>query len=661
MTPNSGVRRLLATAGALSIALLPHLIHLPAWVTAAFVATVAWRIAAEQRAWAMPSRPWRLVGAFAAVLGVLLQFHTLNGLDAGTALLTLMAALKLAETRAPRDHAVLVFVGYLLCLATLLYGESPPRLAFVLLAVWLLTAALARVHRPVGADAPVRPFRLAARVLVLGLPLAVILFLFVPRLEGRFWAIPARGGAVTGIGDDMAPGDVANLALSDEPVLRAWFDGPPPPLASRYWRVQVFENFDGRAWHRATTRADGAPPPIAPAGTSYRYRIALEPTHRPWLAGLDTVSDWPASSVERLRSGALVRIGAGQAPSPVEARLEYELRSSPRAQVMPDLLPDDLRRRDLELPAAAAPRARALAARLRDGRDERAFAAAVLARFHDEPYEYTLQPPPLGADPTDEFLFTTRQGFCEHYAAAFAVLMRAGGVPARVVVGYQGGEWNDVGDYLLVAQASAHAWNEIWIAGEGWVRVDPTSAVAPERVHRDGRGLAFAGGGVGRALASAAWVVRARQAWDAARTAWSSGVVGFDAAAQDRLLERIGLGGAGIRGLAIALTAGFVLAALGLGAWLALELRPRREDPLVRAWREFCAALAARGLPAGVAEGPLDYVRRVARAQPALGPAVTAFGEAYVQARYLPGAVRADVARVVVLSRAVRARIRAAR
>jgi hypothetical protein len=328
---------------------------------------------------------------------------------------------------------------------------------------------------------------------------------------------------------------------------------------------------------------------------------------------------------------------------------------------MPAVLPDDLRQRDLDLPAGFAPRARALARSLREGRDERALVAAVLARFHDEPFEYTLEPPLLGADPTDEFLFTTRQGFCEHYAAAFAVLMRAAGVPARVVVGYQGGEWNGIGDYLLVAQSSAHAWNEVWIQGEGWLRVDPTSAVAPERVHEDSRRLAFTGGGVGRALASAAWVVRTRQLWDAARTAWYSGVVNFDATAQERLLERIGLGGAGLRGLAIALTAGFLLAALGLGAWLALELRPPREDPLVTAWREFCATLAAHGLPRSAAEGPLDYARRIARARPALAPAVTAFGEAYVQARYLPGAVRADVERVVALSRAVRARIRAAR
>jgi transglutaminase-like putative cysteine protease len=658
VTANPGLERLFVTAGALSVALLPHVGHLPAWATTAFFTTVLWRLAAEHRAWAMPARAWRFAGALLAAVAVLARYHTLNGLDAGTAFLALMGALKLVETRAPRDHAVLVFVGYLLCLATLLYGETPGRLAFVLVAVWLLTAALARVHRPLGADAPVRPFRLSVRLLALGLPLAVMLFLFVPRLEGRFWAVPAHAGAVTGIGDDLSPGDVSSLAQSDEPAFRVWFDGRPPLVADRYWRVQVFEAFDGRAWHRVTTAADFGPPQVEATGPSLRYRIALEPTHRPWLAGLDTVVEWPRSLALRTRSGALVRAARGpRGPAPVDGQINYELVSAPAARVMPEALPADLRRRNLDLPAGRAPQARALAARLREGRhDDRDVIAAVLDRFHDEPYEYTLDPPALGADPTDEFLFTTRQGFCEHYAAAFAVLMRAAGIPARVVVGYQGGDWNTWGGYLLVSQASAHAWNEVWLGGDGWVRVDPTAAIAPDRVRQDARALAL--GGRRGALGQFAWVVRAREMWDAARTAWYSGVVNFDAGSQMRLLERLGLGEAGLRGLAIALTVGFILAALALGAWLAWELRPPRADPLVRVWQEVGEALRAAGHARRPAEGPLDYARRVALAAPGLAHAVDPFAEAYVRARYLPGQAPADIARVVELGRALRARIR---
>jgi transglutaminase-like putative cysteine protease len=654
-----GLTRLVVTCGALALALAPHVAHLPVWISAAFAGTVLWRLLAEQRGWALPPRALRTGAALGATLAVFAGYRTLNGLDAGTALLSVMACLKLLETRAPRDHAVLVFVGYLLCLATLLYGETPSRLAFVLLAVWLLTAALARVHRPVGADAPVRPFALAARMLALGLPLAAILFLFVPRLEGRFWAVPARAGAVTGIGDDMSPGDVASLAQSDEPALRVWFSGVPPPPEQRYWRVQVFEAFDGRAWHHAATRADATPPRVEPDGPAYRYRVVLEPTHRPWLAGLDTVVDFPEGLAQRVRSGVLLRGSRAQAPATVDARLEYELRSAPRASVMRAALPDDLRRRDLDLPAGAAPRARALATRLyAEAGSARAYVTAVLARFHDEPYEYTLDPPPLAGDTTDEFLFATRLGFCEHYAASFTVLMRAAGIPARVVVGYQGGEWNGWGDYLLVAQSSAHAWAEVWLDGEGWVRVDPTAAVAPERVHADARGLATGADRLSRAVGNVAWLARARQLVDAARTAWYSGVVNFDASSQQRLLERLGLGDEGLRGLAIALTVGFVLAALALAAWLAWELRPPRAEPLARAWREVCMALAGRGLVRAPAEGPLDYARRVAAARPDLARDRGAFADAYVAARYLPGPAPGSAAALGRLGRDLRARLR---
>ena len=269
-------RRLLATCGALSVAMLPHVPQLPPWISATFALAVAWRLVAEQRGYALPSRALRMAAALAAIVAVLSSYHTLNGLQAGTALLCLTAALKLGETHAPRDHAVLVFVGYLLCLATLLYEESLARLAFVLVAAWLLTATLARVHRPVEATSPGQPLRLAGRLFGLGLPLAAILFVFVPRLEGHFWALPARSGAaLAGVGDDMTPGDIASLALSDEPAFRAWFEGGPPPAPQRYWRVQTLEAFDGRGWHRgAGAPAEAAVAPAA-GGTDATHSIRL--------------------------------------------------------------------------------------------------------------------------------------------------------------------------------------------------------------------------------------------------------------------------------------------------------------------------------------------------------------------------------------------------
>jgi transglutaminase-like putative cysteine protease len=663
-TRSPGLRRLFVTCGALALALAPHVTHLPVWISAGFVGSVLWRLLAEQRGWALPRRSLRAGAALGATLAVFAGYRTLNGLEAGTALLSVMACLKLLETRAPRDHAVLVFVGYLLCLATLLVEQSFVRLGYVLAAVWLLTAALARVHRPVEANTEVRPFRLAARLLALGLPLAVVLFLFVPRIEGRFWALPTSAPRhVTGIDDEMSPGDVAQLGLSDDPAFRAWFEGAPPPAERRYWRVLVLEEFDGRRWRRRTTAADFAAPEIVAGSALYDYRIVLEPTSREWLAGLDTIVGWPSGETSRGRATNLVRVDPRIAERvPVTAPFSYSLRSALDAAVMPSALPRDLSRRDLQLPEGRSPRARALALELRAGsRDERDYIERVLERFRREAFEYTLEPPPLGAEPVDEFLFATRQGFCEHYASAFAVLMRAAGIPARVVVGYQGGEFNTYGRYLLVRQSSAHAWDEVWLAGAGWVRVDPTAAVAPDRVRRGSLPRMLTEGVGERLFGDLPWLTRARALWDAGRTAWYEAVVNFDPSRQQRLLERIGLGERSWQGLAIALAAGFGLTALALGAWLAWELRPRNRDPLVTGWNTVCNRLARAGVPRAPAEGPLDYARRVAVAMPALAAAMAELADSYVAARYLPGAGPAATRYFLALASNLRRRLRSVR
>jgi transglutaminase-like putative cysteine protease len=658
-----GFARLLATTGALSLAVLPHLEHLQHWVAAFFGTAVALRLAAEHRGWALPPRWLRLLTALLATAGVVAGYRTLNGLDAGTALLTVMAALKLAETRAPRDHAVLVFIGYFLCFAALLYEQSFGRLAYVLAASWALTAALARVHRPSEANTAVRPFRLAARVLVLGLPLAAVLFVFVPRIEGRFWAIPTgETKGISGIDEEMSPGDLSSLGLSDEPAFRAWFDGAVPPAEQHYWRMLVLEDFDGRTWRRVRMPEPGGPG-LVPAGPALDYRVALEPTRRAWLPSLDYLYDWPREVASRTRGLQLVHVDPRILElRPVTQRLEYALRSYPRAALSPAVLPRTVAQRNLALPRDRHPRTRELAARLRAAATSDAdYVATVLRRFATEDYAYTLEPPALGTDPVDEFLFDTRQGFCEHYASSFAVLMRAAGVPTRVVTGYQGGEFNAYGNYLLVRQSSAHAWNEVWLEGRGWTRVDPTAAVAPERIRRGLLDGATVRGDVPGALYDdVPWLADARALWDATRTAWSRSVVGFTGDTQRRLLDRIGLP-EDWQGLAIALALGFGAAALALAGWLAWEFRPRRRDPVDLAWERVCARLAAYGHARAPHEGPVDYVGRVARALPAHAPALRDLVDAYVGARYLPGPGAAERERFVTLARAFTRAARAAR
>jgi transglutaminase-like putative cysteine protease len=659
-----GFQRLLATSAALALAVVPHVVHLRTWITAFFFGAVALRLAAEHRGWALPPRWLRTVVALLATVGVLVGYRTLNGLEAGTALLVVMAALKLSETRAPRDHAVLVFIGYFLCLATLLFQQSFDRLAYVVAASWALTAALARVHRPIEANTPVRPFRLGARVLLLGLPLAVILFVFVPRLEGRFWAIPtSQNEGRSGIDDEMSPGDLAKLGLSDDPAFRAWFGGAVPSGQDRYWRVLVLEDFDGRTWRAVRLPEPRTPAPV-PAGARFDYRITLEPTGHPWVPALDYVVPPDDGTLRIVRAQQLVRFFPRRfEPHPVDQPFEYSLVSYAGTALAADGLPLTVRRRDLALPDGRHPKTRALAAELRAASsDDADYVQRVLRRFTVEPFAYTLEPAPLGADAVDDFLFRTREGFCEHYASSFAVLMRAAGIPARVVTGYQGGEANRYGGYLLVRQSSAHAWNEVWLEGRGWTRVDPTAAVSPERVRRGGLDRELVGGDVPGALfASVPWLANARAALDAVRTAWNEGVVGFGKGTQMLLLEKIGLGDRGWQGLAIALAVGFALAAVGLTAWLAWEFRPRRRDPVDAGWDAVCARLGADGDPRAPHEGPVDYVRRVARARPALAPDLQDLVDAYVGARYLPVSGNGERERFVALARTFVRRVAAQR
>lgn len=654
MKTSAGITRLLATCGALTVALAPHLTRLPVWISAGFFVAVALRLLAEQRGWGLPPRLVRYVIALAGTLGVLATFRTLNGLEAGTAMLATMAAVKLSETRAPRDHAVLLFVGYLLALATLLFGQSLLRLGYALAAAWLLTAALARVHRPVEANTEVRPFRVAARILALGAPLAVLMFLFVPRIEGRFWALPTSNGgtsAATGISDQMSPGDIAHLGLSDDPAFRVWFTGAQPPSEQRYWRMLALEDFDGRTWRRTQQLTEGLDPDVVPAGPRYRYRVVLEATQREWVPGLDTVVDWPRGELRRGHAAELERFEAGAGDRTVtSSRYSYTLGSATGATMMAAGMPIPFARLNLALPSQAAPRTRALAAELRAAASsDRDYIERVLDKFRREPFSYTLEPRTLGREPVDEFLFSTREGFCEHYASAFAVLMRAAGIPARVVIGYQGGEANAYGGYLLVRQSSAHAWDEVWLRDAGWVRVDPTAVVAPERIRRSSAGQDVDADGRAR-NGSFAWLGRARALWDAARTRLADAIINFDPRAQMHLLDLLGVGLSGWEGLAIALIVGFGAGALLLGGWLAWEARPRRRAPVDRAWEDLCDRLARLGLPREPAEGAIDYGRRVAAARPALAAGIGAVVDAYVATRYLPGATADDARRFIELA-----------
>lgn len=635
--------------GALGLALVPTALWLPPWIMGAFAIAALWRRAVQQFGWRLPPAWVRLMLAVACVLGVLLTYRTLNGLEAGGGLLVVMGAMKLLETRSRRDIQVLSFIGFFIVLMQLLHDQPIWSLPWLLASVTAITLALLQGVRG-GEPLPWRTATgLVLRMLAFAVPVALVLFLLFPRVPGPFWALPSKSAAgTTGLSDEMTPGTISQLIQSDEVAFRVAFDGPPPPPSERYWRGPVLERFDGWTW-RDLDRLPLLNPRMELRGPRYRYRITIEPHGRPWLLALDFPAAWPESEAILTNEFQLV------ARRPVDTTRALDIESWPGA--IPEARLAPFRRAiNLRLPEGRNPRSVALAEELRQATtSDAAFVDLVLARFREEAFVYTLQPPLLGGGhPVDEFLFRTRRGFCEHYASAFTLLARAAGIPARVVTGYQGGEMNPYSDRLVVRQSDAHAWSEVWLEGRGWTRVDPTGAVAPERIELSlGEALPEGESVPGLGLRTVPGLRVLSQSWDALNSAWTDWVLGYGPERQLALLARLGLHGADWRALVIGLTIFVAAIMLALTLWLALRLRAPPPPEALRLYREFCRRLAQAGIARAPHEGPRDFALRVAAARPALAAEVVRVTRLYTALRYEPAA--ADEVMLADLRREVRA------
>lgn len=611
------------------VTLAPLALQLPWWITTLVVATALWRALVVLRGWPLPNGWLRAALAIAGLGLVHVYFGRINGLAAGSALLALATALKLTELQDRRDLRILVALLYFTLVVSFLFSQALWTIVYLLGCTWLITAVLVASNHAQRALPAGVSLRLAGTLVVQALPLMVVMFVLFPRLPGPLWGLPTDSGArPAGMANSMSPGDVRRLALSDAVAFRVAFSGTAPPPAQRYWRGPVFTHYDGHRW----TPGFAQPAPrYTLEGKNWLYRITLEPSRSRWLFALD-LPDRTMLPVDATLDGNATLVAAHDT---LERRV-YTLASSPYYRLALHL-GDVQQRMNLELPARFDPRTRALGQRWRDeGLTPTQIVAAALRFYRGGHFLYTLEPPPVGRNAIDDFLFDTRAGFCEHFASSFAFLMRAAGVPARVVTGYQGGEKNPYGDYYTIRQKDAHAWTEVWLAQRGWVRIDPTAIAAPRRID-DGVNAALAGiPGLPDFLTphwDASWRHTLQARWDWVNQQWNAFVLGYGPQVQRRFLSRLGL--ADLRSMLLALTAavGLLLAALG---WL---LRARHtpapaQDAALHLWRRATRRLRRFGLIQGPAEGPRDFARRVARQQPALATWITALAAAYVQARY---------------------------
>jgi len=598
-----------------------HAPHLPWWLSIALALTLGWRWWQRRQRSGRVSRWLKLPLLALLTLAVIVYYGNIFGREPGTALAVGLLVLKLLESESARDVRFGVSFAFFALMTALLFDQG---LLATLVVVLGLLPALATLR----ALEPAQPETSLSRTLLPGLlllaaalPLALLAFLLVPRLNTPLWGTPSAREAQTGLSDSMSPGNFTDLLTDDRPAMRVSFDGPPPATDLRYFRAYVMWNYDGRSWRYIRTLRTGALAPIE-ASAAINYRIDLEPTHQRVLPTLDVPLDAPAQASLRPDHEVL-------ADKPVNDPLSYQLRSALHYRLQPTL-DDRSRRLGLLLPVGFNPRTLALASqwRQRYGSDDAAIVQAALSLFHDGGFRYTLTPAPLGRDAVDDFLFDTREGFCEHYSSAFTVLMRAAGIPARVVTGYQGGYWNRLGGYLLVRNSDAHAWSEVWLARRGWVRVDPTAAVRPQRVELG----AAAAAGDQLTWYRNDWLLGLRNHWDIVNRWWAQGVIGFDALRQRGLLTPFGIRNTDTTLLAVLLAIGSVLfVAIGL-AWALLRRQPR--DALHVALRELERKLACKGIERRPGEGPQHFLRRAARAMPGQRHELATLMRSYLELRY---------------------------
>lgn len=614
------------------LVIVPHLVHLPMWMIALWLAAAGWRVQIFRMRARYPNG-WAKGGLVLLVLaGILLSRGTLVGLDAAAVLLIATFTLKLLEMRSRRDALVVIFLGFFCVVTAYLFEDGILAALYSLLLVTALLAALVGLQHSGFAERPWPTLRLAGSLMLQALPLMVLLFVFFPRM-GPLWSLPLPSDkGVTGLSDSMEPSDIAELGRSSALAFRASFEGEVPPRAELYWRALTLERFDGRRWSQSAYADVPVAPQWSKAGEPLDYSIIMQPSGKRWLFALD-VGEMAQDS------GRMMSDFRWQRLRPVDRPMLYQVRSWPKAVREGQARPPGLRLA-LQLPEQGDPRSRAWAAELQaqyPQSDE--LVAALLQHFNREPYVYTLRPQPLGADSIDDFLFNTRRGFCAHYAGAMTFVLRAAGIPARVVAGYQGGELNPNGNYIQVRQFDAHAWVEYWQPGQGWRSVDPTFQVAPERIER----------GLEEALSEEdgflddqpfsplryrelAWLNQLRMSWESLNYGWQRWVLGYQGEQQMKLLQSW-LGSLDWQRLALGLVGTGALLLGLLALWL-LKPWQQRADPQRQAFRKFERLLASHAVRREPGEGARSFALRAARQLPEQAAQIEAFARCFEQQRY---------------------------
>jgi len=603
--------------------ILPQAEHLPLWCSALAAGVLLWRgwLAVNSRK--LPTRWWLLGLLVLTVAATFATHRTLLGQEAGVTLIVVLLALKTLELRARRDAFVVFFLGFFMMLTNFFYSQSLLTAAAMLLGLLGLLTALINSHMPAGRPSLWQAARMAGQMALLGAPIMVLLFVLFPRLAPLWGSPDDTVQGRSGLSGRMQVGSIARLALDQSVAMRIRFEGAVPQQSDLYFRGPVLSTFDGREWLplQATFSRQFQPQAdLQVSGAALRYQVTLEPNRRPWLLTLDAAPEPPQLPGFSARmTNELQWVASG----PVNDLVRYTAQSYPQFRHGPLRAVASLQDY-VTLPAGFNPRTRQLAADLRrqaPQADAGALVRTVLERLRTGGYTYTLEPGVFSTHSADEFWFDRKQGFCEHIASSFVVLMRSLGIPARIVTGYQGGERNTLDDFWVVRQSDAHAWAEVWLAGQGWVRVDPTAAVAPGRTGTLQR-LEIQPGVIATAINafSPGLSLNLRAMWEAVNNRWNQWVLNYTQNKQLDLLRKLGFESPSWEDLGLLLIGCIVLASLGGAAWTLWERR--RHDPWLRLLDVARARLQRAGLPLPPGATPREMAGRLAETRGSQDPRV---------------------------------------
>ena len=635
---------LLWFAAALLFSVPPMFGNLVWWVPVSFLAVLIAKFRMEQRGIRLRSTPWKLAAAAAMLGAIHFHYHTLTGLEPGLSISILLISIKILEAHTARDFHILALLGWFLSLAGLFVSQGIGAGFFAAVTFWLILTAVAQFHGGASRRGIVAPLLSSLRLLIVAVPLIAVMFFLFPRGSGPFrFELKHSMFNRTGMSDELSPGSVSALALSSDVAFRVEFpDGNVPRPSNLYWRGAILMKDEGLAWssiHEGMARSQ----PENVTGVPVRQIIVAQPNNGQWLFALD----WPTKPPGKDMIFNDINMLAGNvlhSTKPIYSPRRYEINSFPNNRET--RLRSVERRACLQLPAVIPARASELVQSwTADGAAPRIIVARALDFFRKENFTYSITPGAYGDDALDDFLFKRRVGFCEHYAAAFGTLMRMAGIPSRVVVGYQGGQFNSLGNYLVVRQSDAHAWCEVWIADTGWERADPTSVVAPGRLdmgftgYMDMGAAAHAGAGaVGDLQTSGAWgkqpILRQLQlAWDTISYEWDAHVLNFDEETQQTFFLNLGL--VDIRPLRLlgwlVLVAIFLLCLQSIWLWWQARVST---DPAKALYDRFSRRVAVLGVERVPWEGPVRFAARASEQLPAHAPRIQRITGMYTALRY---------------------------